>query len=183
MFKDYLSPTPIYTAAKFRKIFHIPLKLYWKLQDELLDEDPSFKKQKNAARRSGHSSHQKLLCCNRRLRTGLSFVQLDYMLRMNAENQRVYFQKFLIAAVCRFAPVFLNREPNLQELRRIVGDYEKVGFPVCIACIDCTHMHWKNCPMSLKGQYHNPKDGKLATVSCEALVEKTLYCWHWFPGR
>ena len=45
------------------------------------------------------------------------------------------------------------------------------------------HMHLKNCPKSLKGQYHNPKDGKLATVSCEALVDRTLYCGHWFPGR
>lgn len=44
-------------------------------------------------------------------------------------------------------------------------------------------MKWKNCPKTLKGQYHNPKDGKLATVSCDALVDHDLYCWHWFAWR
>ena len=71
----------------------------------------------------------------------------------------------------------------MQELLRIVGDYEKVGFPVYTECIDCIHMHWKNCLKSLKGQYHIPKDGKLATVSCEALFDRPLFCWHWFSGR
>ena len=42
---------------------------------------------------------------------------------------------------------------------------------------------WENCPKAMKGQYHNPKDGKLATISCEALVVRRLYCWHWFSGR
>jgi len=45
------------------------------------------------------------------------------------------------------------------------------------------HIHWKNCPKAFKGHYHNPTDGKLATVSCEALVDSSLYCWHWFSRR
>lgn len=40
----------------------------------------------------------------------------------------------------------------------------------------------ENCPKAFKGQYHNPKDGTLATISCEAVVDRNLYCWHWFPG-
>lgn len=35
----------------------------------------------------------------------------------------------------------------------------------------------------MKGQFHNPKNGKLATISCEAIVDHGLYCWHWFAGR
>ena len=102
---------------------------------------------------------------------------------MSDESQRVYFRKFFIAVLLRFAMVFENREPNFQELGRIVGDFEKVGFPGCIGCIDRMHIHWKNCLKSLKRQYRNPKDDRLATVSCEALVDRILYCWHWFSGR
>jgi len=42
---------------------------------------------------------------------------------------------------------------------------------------------WKNCPRALKGQYHNPKDSKLAVMSCEAVADSDPYCWHWFSGR
>ena len=40
----------------------------------------------------------------------------------------------------------------------------------------------ENCPRAFKGQYHNPKDGHLATISCEAVGDSQFYCWHWFPG-
>ena len=105
------------------------------------------------------------------------------MSRMSTESKRIYFQKFLFAVVRRFGSVFLNRQPNMEEIRRTVGDYERFGFPGCIGCIDCMHMHWTNCPKALKGQYHNPKYGKLATISCEALRDRRLYCWNCFLGR
>lgn len=44
-------------------------------------------------------------------------------------------------------------------------------------------IRWKNCPRALKGQYHNPKDSKLAVLSYEAVADGDLYCWHWFAGR
>lgn len=182
-FADYLSETPVYSAARFRDVFRIPLKLYWRLHDEIVEEDSSFGQSRDAFGRAGHSSHQKILCSLRRLGNGLSFSQLDDMSRMSPESQREYFYKFLVAVVRRFGALFLNREPILGELRTIVGEYEDAGFPGCMGCIDCMHMHWKNCPKALKGQYHNPKDGKLATISCEALVDRNLYCWHWFSGR
>ena len=49
-FDDYLSETLVYSAAKFRKMFHIPLKIYWRLHAELLDEDSSFSQQSYPAR-------------------------------------------------------------------------------------------------------------------------------------
>ena len=82
-----------------------------------------------------------------------------------------------------YGPDLLNREPTLTELRRVVQKYEASGFPGCVGCVDCMQIHWKNCPKAKKGQYYNPKSGKLATLSCEALVDCDLYCWHWFAGR
>ena len=37
--------------------------------------------------------------------------------------------------------------------------------------------------MEEKGQLHNPKDGKLATLKVEAWCDSDLYVWHWFAGR
>lgn len=37
--------------------------------------------------------------------------------------------------------------------------------------------------MELKGQFQNSKSEKLATISCEAIVDHGLYCWNWFAGR
>lgn len=35
---------------------------------------------------------------------------------------------------------------------------------------------WKHCPRAFEGQYHNQKDGKLAVLRCEAVVDGDLYC-------
>lgn len=42
---------------------------------------------------------------------------------------------------------------------------------------------WKNCPGSLRGQYHNTKEGKLATIAVEAYKDRDLYVSHWFACR
>lgn len=128
LFDDYLSDTPVYSRAKFRKVFYIHFRLYWALHAALLDEDASFAQQSDASVRLGHSSHQKILCCLHRFGSGLSFEQLDDMSRMSTESQRAYFQRFLVAVFRRFGPMFLNREPELEELRQVILKYEDSGF-------------------------------------------------------
>lgn len=182
-YDDYLSPHPIYPAHRFRQVFRIPLSLYRTLHDELIEEEPDLQQKANAFGIPGHTSHQKILVTLRRLATGLSFRQLDDMCRMSTESQRQAFALTLKAIYRRFGPVHLNRLPTEIELRDIEQRYADKGFPGCIGAVDCMHLHWKNCPQAYKGQYHNPKDGKLATISCEALCDSDLYCWHWFVGR
>ena len=182
-YRDYLSPHLVYPPSCFREVFHLPLALYNKVHALLVANEPLIRMRTNAFGMQGHSSHQKILCAIRKLATGLSFKQLDDMARMSSESQRQYFELFLRSLKRNFGPQLLNRPPTLSELRSVAKKYEKEGFPGCIGCVDCMHLHWKNCPKALKGQYHNPKAGKLATISCEAMVDHDLYCWHWFPGR
>lgn len=40
----------------------------------------------------------------------------------------------------------------------------------------------KELPKAWKGQYHNPKNEKLATISFKALFDRDFYCWHWRVG-
>ena len=107
---------------------------------------------------------------------------MDDMPRMSVESHRQAFFVTLKAIYCRFGPIYLNRKPTESQLRNVVRKYEERGFPGCMGAVDCIHLHWKNCPVPYEGQYHNPKDGKFATISCEALCDSSL-CLHWFVGR
>ncbi|KAI0563688.1 Plant transposon protein [Gracilaria domingensis] len=108
---------------------------------------------------------------------------MDDMVRMSSESQTQYYLIVLQAIYHCYGPKYLNKEPTLHQLRAIQEQYAQVGFPGCIGFVDCMHVHWKYCPKAMKGQYHNPKDGKLAIMSCEALCDRRLYCWYRFPVR
>lgn len=41
-FAEYLADTPINPPRQFQEVFHISLKLYWAVQNGLLDEEPLF---------------------------------------------------------------------------------------------------------------------------------------------
>jgi len=102
---------------------------------------------------------------------------------MSAESQRQAFEAFLVAVRTRFGPRYLNREPTPTELRSIEEGYAARGFPGCVGCVDCMKLIWKNCPREWKAQFHTPKDSKMAVLSCKAVCDSDLYCWHWFAGR
>jgi len=182
-FDLYLSPSPTYTSAHFLTLFRVPLRLYRALERELPLVAATIRKQTDCTGRLGHPLYENLLCSLRRLGNGASFQDLDDQARMSPESQRKIFLVFLKAVRTRFGPRYLNREPTVAELQGISDGNAARGFPACVGSFDCMKLHWKNCPRALKGQFHNPKEGKLAVISCEAVTDGDLYCWHWFAGR
>ncbi len=40
--------------------------------------------------------------------------------------------------------------PEGDELREIMNKYKIMGFNGCIGSIDCTHVLWNKCPLSLR---------------------------------
>lgn len=68
-------------------------------------------------------------------------------------------------------------------MQEIVEEFEDAGFPGCVGALDCMMLHWNNCPIADKGQYHNPKEGKLATLPAEASCDRNVYNWHWNVRR
>eukprot|EP00170_Pyropia_yezoensis_P001759 contig_7532_g1763 len=181
--KDYLSPSPTYNAARFRARFRVPMRLYRALERELPLSEPSLLQGIDCTRRRGHPLYAKLLNSLRRLGSEASFHELEDQSHMSVESQRVSFLIILRAVRARLGPRFLNREPTVAELQMLSDCFAARGFPGCVGSVDCMKILWKNCPRALKGQYHNPKDGKLAVISCEAVADGDLYCWHWFAGR
>lgn len=182
-FTQYLCPSPLYNAAQFRSRFRVPLGLYRVLERELSSVEPRLLQGTDCTGRRGHPLHVKLLNALRRLGHGRSFHDLEDQSCMSIEAQRQSFMFFLNSVSERFGPHFLNREPTVTELQRLSDSFAARGFPGCVGSVDCMKIKWKNCPRAFKGQYYNPKDGKLAVLSCEAVADGDLYCWHWFAGR
>lgn len=181
---DYLTHDAVYPLYKFRRRFRIPRMMFRTLLKDLVDKDPDFwGVRKNAAGRVGILPEIKVLACLRVLGTGRSFDDIDDSARMGAETVRQYFRRFVQDIICIYGPAFLNRRPTVEELDGIEEKYADRGFPGCVGCVDCCKLVWKNCPTALKGQYHNSKDGKLATISVEAWSDGDLYIWHWNAGR
>lgn len=102
---------------------------------------------------------------------------------MSVETQRQTFGIALRAVRSRWGARFSNRHPTEAELTAVTESFDARGLPGCMGSVDCMKIKWKSRPRAYKGQYHNTKDGKLAVLSCEALVDGDLYCWHWFAGQ
>nr|XP_043633511.1 uncharacterized protein LOC122604705 [Erigeron canadensis] len=53
--------------------------------------------------------------------------------------------------------------------------------PGMLGSLDCTHVEWRYCPRSLKGQYTRG-DHKVPTIMIEAVASQDLWIWHSFFG-
>lgn len=181
---DYLVDVPLYSKATFRARFGVPLALFWRIHDALVQFKPEFWDTRlDARKKKGKDSRIKVLVCLRILRYGRGYDDMDDSARMGKETIRSYFRAFCVDMAELYGNVFLNRRPTQEELRRIEKEYRRSGFPGCAGAVDCMKLHWKNCPSALKGQFHNSKEGKLATIVVEAWCDTHLYVWHWYAGR
>lgn len=182
--EDYLGVNPKYSRHQFRRRFRVPMSLFLRIHDDLLSAFPDrFGQRMSASGKIGHSSKMKILVALRRLGTGRSLDDLDDSCRMGAETIRKICNDFCKSVVEFYGQWFLNRRPTPREMTDIQQKFAAVGFHGCVGSVDCCRILWKNCPTALKGQFHNPKDGKLAAISVEAWCDRDLYVWHWFAGR
>ena len=182
--EDYLGENPMYTLQQFREVFRVPRALFYRIRDDMVRYDPvTWSQRKDAAGKLGQPAEVEALTALRYLGTGRPHRDLDDNCRMSPESQRFYTRRFCEDVITIYGDAYLNRFPNQTELQTIADGYEKSGFAGCAGCVDCMCLEWKNCPVSEKGQYHNSKDSKLATLKVEAWCDMHLYIWHWYAGR
>jgi hypothetical protein len=63
-------------------------------------------------------------------------------------------------------------------MKTIVNLHEEMhGVSGMFGSIDCTHTHWKNCPVGWKGSFKNGKN-KLPSIVLEAVADHNLFFWH-----
>ena len=181
--REYLTTDSTYPDRLLRRRFGVPRELFFRIHRDLLELRPEVWEKRRSASGLGHPSEVKVLVCLRLLRTGDSYDMMDDGAKMSEESTRMYFRQFIRDMIEIYGGMYLNRRPTKEELKCIEDDYNEVGFAGCGGSIDCMKLIWKNCPFSEKGQYHNGKEGKMATIVVEAWCDRDLYIWSWFAGR
>jgi hypothetical protein len=68
---------------------------------------------------------------------------------------------------------YLNRCPSAADIQRVMTINAGRGFPGMFASWDCKHFSWKNCPVSLAGQYKGKESDK--TLVLEEIADADLY--------
>ncbi|XP_020175975.1 uncharacterized protein [Aegilops tauschii subsp. strangulata] len=87
--------------------------------------------------------------------------------------------KFSQVVVEVFGPEYL-REPNVQDMEKLLAIGEARGFPGILGSIACMHWQWNNCPKGLRGMYQGHI--REATIILEAVASHDLWIWHAFFG-
>ncbi len=158
-------------ARHFRRLFKIPIKLFRRLLHDIPAVEPNLGQNVDAVGRRGA-----IFNSLRRLGDGLSYQALDEQCRMSAESQQQAFKVFTCAVRSCYGSEFLSRPPPLNELRALEYGFADKLFPGCVGSVECMNIVWKDRPRAWKGQYQNPKNGKLAKIGVESMCDTDLYC-------
>lgn len=176
---DYLSPNATYPEYKFRRRFRMSSRLFRRICQDLREKCSYFMQRRNAAGNLGASTEQKLTAAIRMLAYGVSADFLDDYVRLGESTIMLCMKKFCCAVIELYGDYYL-RKPSDQDIKRILTENEKRGFPGMLGSIDCTHWFWKNCPTAWAGQMTG-KDGS-ASIVLEAIATYDLHIWHLFFG-
>ncbi|XP_039135520.1 uncharacterized protein LOC120272808 [Dioscorea cayenensis subsp. rotundata] len=76
-----------------------------------------------------------------------------FQLRVDSTSKRGLSLLSKICIIKIFAARYLRRSNNDDVGRLLQLHSERHGFPDMLGSIDCIHWHWKNCPVSWKGQF------------------------------
>jgi hypothetical protein len=170
---------PVYPEKIFRRRFRMHSDLFTYVMAGVLEVDPSFNLQMNAAGKRGLTCLQKCAVALRRLTLGVSADSLDEYYRVSESSTLLYTKKFCQAVIKKFKPDFL-RSPTTEETIGIHQANAERGLPGCLGSLDCMHWAWKNCPKAWHGQFKGAKG--VPTIVLEAVATRDNRIWHAFFG-
>ncbi|CAN1310647.1 Protein ALP1-like [Linum perenne] len=153
--------------------------LFNRVLGDVVRYDSSFALRQDALGRLSLSPEQKITSVLRMLAYGSSADSVDEYCRMGASTTLACFKQFCNAVVNIYSSTYL-REPNNDDMRKLLQKASRRGFPGMIGSIDCMHWEWRNCPTAWQGAYtghmHRP------TIILEAVASYNTWLWHAFFG-
>lgn len=157
--------------------FWLPRSVFNRLQSKVVGKGIFLRRTDGLGRQDIHPI-QRIVVALRLLAYGGAFGSVDEYLQLSETSAALSLKAFCRIVVTEFGAENL-RQPNEDDLRRIIGINAARGFPGCIGSIDCKHFNLKMCPVALAGQFSGKSK---ATIVLEAIADGELWVWHCFFG-
>jgi hypothetical protein len=179
IWKDYMSPTPVFDDRQFDQMFCITRTVMQELRVILGKNDKFFTESICCVtRKKTISPDAKILFALKQLAYGTSphaFVDYFQMGETTARKCLIKFAKCVNGSQELkqrfFRPMTRADAKNACTLHK-----ERHGINGMVGSLDCMHVSWKNCPVAWQGQFQ----GKEAypSIVLEAVCDYNLYFWH-----
>ncbi len=140
----------------FRRRFRLPYPVYQEILARL-SEHPNFRDSQDATGRASAPLYLKLLSAMRVMGRGECFDTCYELTNINPETLRTFFHKF-VEYVAALYPEYVKAPETDTEIRWVMEQYKRLGFPGCLGSIDCVHIHWERCP-AMDANTHCGKEG------------------------
>jgi len=145
--------------------------LFNRIQIAIEAHESYFVQRRDAAKKLGHSSLQKITAALRMLAYGVSGDFMNEYLRIAENIATKYLRKFVKSVISIYSGKYL-RSPNNNDITRLLEVNTRRGFSWMLGGIDCMHWKLKNCPKAwvcmFSGHIHEP------TIILEAVASYDL---------
>jgi Plant transposon protein len=129
---------------------------------------PDFLREPDALGNIGIHPLQRITGALRVLGYGYAYDAVDELIGIAESTMALTLRRVCRAVVDEFWPAYL-REPNEDDMRRILAVNESQIFPGCIGSLDCQHWERKDCPVAWAGQFKEKET--TSTVAMEAIPD------------
>jgi hypothetical protein len=152
LFCDYFSENPVYPDHIFRRRFRMRRLLFLRITEDVQEHNDYFLQKADTLGKPGLQPLQKITSAVRMLAYGGASDLNDEYLRLGESTSNESLIKFCRAVIDIYGAEY-TREPNTEDLTRLLAIGEKRGFPGMLGSLDCMHWEWKNCPSGWAGQF------------------------------
>ncbi|KAK9137520.1 hypothetical protein Sjap_008114 [Stephania japonica] len=179
LFDDYFAENPRYNEDMFRRRYRMSRNLFLRIVDAVKSRDNYFQQGRDGVGKLGLSTLQKVTAAFRMLAYGLPADAIDEYLKIGESTAIESIKRFCCAVMEIFSYRYL-REPNANDIARLLYIGQQRGFPGMLGSLDCMHWKWKNCPTAWAGQYTGRSGSP--TIILEAVADYDLWIWHAYFG-
>ncbi|CAB1104922.1 unnamed protein product [Ectocarpus sp. CCAP 1310/34] len=155
-------------ARRFRNNFRVPYPFFVHLVGLVRDRDWFPTGESDVTGRQAVPVELKVLACLQILSRGNVFADIYHMSFISFQTVASTFHRF-----CKYFAAELYDEyvylPTGEDLRKVMEQYDRIGFPGAVGSTDVTHIYWGMCPYN-QARIYTGKEGK-PTVAFQVTVD------------
>ncbi|XP_048447281.1 uncharacterized protein LOC103944719 [Pyrus x bretschneideri] len=138
LMNNYFNPNSVYTEKDFRRRFRMRRHVFECLLRDVQQVNPYFRQKLDRAGRPGFSPHQKVIVALRMMAYGSPADSMDETYGISESTCLDTLQQFCDTIVQVHKDEYL-REPNQEDLNRLIRKAEDHEFPGMIGSLGCMY--------------------------------------------